>query len=115
MLITDKKQLSEYGSDKRLWQGIPSVEVTKGGRTFVAFYSGGIAEQIGNYVVLIMSEKGGDFGEPIAVCSASTPRASSSPSRTSVVSLSGIGSVLNVASVTTPSVPCEPQVSFTRS
>ena len=68
MLITDKKQLLEYTADKRLWQGIPSVEVTKGGRTFVAFYSGGIAEQIGNYVVLIMSEKGGDFGEPIAVC-----------------------------------------------
>ena len=56
MLITDKKQLLEYTADKRLWQGIPSVEVTKGGRTFVAFYSGGIAEQIGNYVVLIMSE-----------------------------------------------------------
>lgn len=68
MLITDKKQLLDYTADKRLWQGIPSVEVTKGGRTFVAFYSGGIAEQIGNYVVLIKSDNDGDFSEPIAVC-----------------------------------------------
>lgn len=67
MLITDGKKLREYYSDRRLWQGIPGIEVTKNGRIFSAFYSGGCDEEVGNYVVLLKSDDGIDFGEPIAV------------------------------------------------
>ena len=63
MLITEPKALSAYSSTKRLWQGIPGLEVTPGGRQFVAFYSGGSRECIGNYVVLLCAEADGAFGE----------------------------------------------------
>lgn len=52
MLITDRKILQSYGTTKRLWQGIPGIEVTKKGRIFLCFYSGGTREEIGNYVLL---------------------------------------------------------------
>lgn len=67
MLITDKAELKKYYADQRLWQGIPSIEVTKNGRVFSAFYSGGSDEEIGNYVVLLKSDNAIDFSEPIAV------------------------------------------------
>ena len=56
MLITDKELLKKYISSKNLWLGIPSIEVTKKGRTFLTFYSGGTKEEIGNYVLLIKSD-----------------------------------------------------------
>lgn len=68
MLTTDKKILQACGTTKRLWQGIPGIEVTKKGRIFLCFYSGGIKEEVGNYVVLLKSDDGVHFGEPIAVC-----------------------------------------------
>ena len=68
MLITDQKALEKYSREKCLWIGIPSIEVTPGGRTFLTFYSGGRKEEIGNYVLLVKSENGSDFGEPVAVC-----------------------------------------------
>ena len=68
MLITDKNTLKNYTSEKCIWAGIPSIEVTKGGRTFLTFYSGGTKEEIGNYVMLIMSDNGRDFSLPVAVC-----------------------------------------------
>lgn len=68
MLITDKNILKNYTSQKCLWVGIPSIEVTKGGRTFLTFYSGGTKEEIGNYVMLIMSDDEKNFSEPVAVC-----------------------------------------------
>ena len=46
MLITDPNLLKEYNTTKRLWQGIPSIEVTPKGRVFLTFYSGGIKEAI---------------------------------------------------------------------
>lgn len=67
MLITDKEILKKYGTSKRLWQGIPSIEVTKNGRIFITFYSGGTKEEIGNYVLLVQSDDGIHFSEPIAV------------------------------------------------
>lgn len=67
MFITDKSQLVQYSSPYRLWQGIPSIEVTKKGRIFSTFYSGGTKEEVNNYVVLLSSDDGVDFGEPIAV------------------------------------------------
>ncbi len=61
MLITDKKLLQEFSNKNRLWQGVPGIEVTKNGRMFITFYSGGIAEQIGNYVLLYSSDNEMDF------------------------------------------------------
>ncbi|MBR5152855.1 MAG: exo-alpha-sialidase [Clostridia bacterium] len=66
MLITDKEQLKQYDADHRIWQGIPGIEVTPKGRIFSAFYSGDVTEAIGNYVVLLKSDDGVNFGEPIA-------------------------------------------------
>lgn len=66
MLITDKKELRRYYADHRVWQGIPGIVCTKKGREFVSFYSGNVIETYGNFAVLIMRDKGGDFGEPIA-------------------------------------------------
>ena len=68
MLITDKTTLKEYHLSNSLWMGIPSIEVTKKGRTFLTFYSGGITEDIGNYVLLVYSEDGKNFSDPVAVC-----------------------------------------------
>ena len=66
MLITDKKDLEKFASAHRPWQGIPGIERTRGGRTFLTFYSGGISEQSGNFAVVIKSDTDTDFGEPIA-------------------------------------------------
>ena len=68
MLITDKEQLKEFSTEKRLWQGIPSIDVTSSGRIFVSFYSGEKGETIGNYCMLTYSDDNGKtFSEPIAV------------------------------------------------
>ena len=69
MLITenDRKRLNDYSSDKRIWQGIPGIEVTENGRIFATFYSGGTKEEKGNFCVLVHSEDGIHFSEPIAV------------------------------------------------
>ena len=66
MLITENSALRQYGSTQRLWQGIPGIEVTPGGRRFITFYSGGKTEEIGNCCLLLCAEKDGDFGEPVA-------------------------------------------------
>jgi len=67
MLITDRAALARFASPNRIWQGIPSIEVTKRGRIFLTFYSGGTQEQIGNYSMLIVSDDGGEtFSEPVA-------------------------------------------------
>ena len=67
MLITNKADLRQYYADHRIWQGIPGIEVTKKGRIFITFYSGGTREQINNYALLIKSDDGVHFDEPIAV------------------------------------------------
>lgn len=67
MFYTDSDKLKKYTAENRLWQGIPGIEVTKKGRIFLTFFSGGIKEEIGNYVVLIKSDDGKSFSEPIAV------------------------------------------------
>ncbi|MBQ8525740.1 MAG: exo-alpha-sialidase [Clostridia bacterium] len=66
MVITNTKELQKFNSSKRIWQGIPGIEVTPKGRIFSTFYSGGIKEGMGNFVVLLKSDNGVDFGEPIA-------------------------------------------------
>ncbi|MBO7171158.1 MAG: exo-alpha-sialidase [Clostridia bacterium] len=67
MLITDKKELRRFYADRRVWQGIPGIACTPGGREFVSFYSGNTKETYGNFAILMMREKDGSFGEPIAV------------------------------------------------
>ena len=66
MFTTDPKILQTMTTPNRLWQGIPGIEVTPGGRIFSTFYSGGITEMIGNYVLVLCSEGGAPFSEPIA-------------------------------------------------
>lgn len=66
LIITDKEILKQYAPENRLWQGIPSIEVTKGGRIFVTFYSGSVGERIGNYCLVLVSDDGGKtFSEPV--------------------------------------------------
>jgi len=67
MLITDREELRKYETDRRLWQGIPSIEVTAGGRVYLTFYSGNTMEGQGNYCMLIVSNDGIRYTEPIAV------------------------------------------------
>ncbi|MBQ4089404.1 MAG: exo-alpha-sialidase [Clostridia bacterium] len=68
MLVTDKAALMRYRSEYRMWQGIPAIERTAGGRIFAAFYSGGETECMGNFAAVVMSSDGGEtFSEPIAV------------------------------------------------
>lgn len=67
MFITDREELKNYTTENRIWQGIPAIEVTKCGRIFSSFYSGGIKEELGNYAMLVMSDDGVNFTEPIAV------------------------------------------------
>lgn len=66
MLITDKSVMADFSIEKRLWQGIPSIEITKNGRIFLTYYSGGTKEEIGNYVILSKSDDGNRF-EDIAI------------------------------------------------
>ncbi len=67
MLITNAEQLKAYAAPHRIWQGIPGIEVTPNGRVFVCFYSGGVAEGAGNFSLLLRSDDGVEFGEPVAV------------------------------------------------
>ena len=66
MFITDKDSIKKFDEKYRLWQGIPSIEVTKGGRMFLTYYSGGTKEEIGNFCILAKSDDGEHF-EDIAI------------------------------------------------
>ncbi len=59
ILITDKALLKPFCAEKRLWQGIPSVARTRGGRLFVTFYSGGYTEDYGNFCAVLQSDDDG--------------------------------------------------------
>ncbi len=51
----------EADEENRAWQGCPSIAVTRGGRMFAAFFTGGLFEPcILNYNVLIQSDDGGE-------------------------------------------------------
>ena len=68
MLITDTLQMKNFADDRRIWQGIPGIERTKGGRLLICFYSGKGGETFGNYALVMRTDFNGDFGnEPIAV------------------------------------------------
>ena len=65
MLIRDPIALERYSASCRVWQGIPGIARTRGGRTFICFYSGDVKEMYGNYAVVLKSDDGKNFGEPI--------------------------------------------------
>lgn len=50
--ILHRPNEKKYESEGRLWQGIASMERTKGGRTYIIFYSGMHTEEAGNFIVL---------------------------------------------------------------
>lgn len=66
MFTVNPDDLAKLTAENRIWQGIPSIAVTKGGKQFVTFYSGGTHECIGNYVVVLEGSDTKEFGEPIA-------------------------------------------------
>lgn len=49
----------EFGDDRRMFQGIPSVVVTPCGRIWATWYGGGVGEGPENYVMLTSSRDGG--------------------------------------------------------
>ncbi|MDR2706109.1 MAG: glycoside hydrolase, partial [Planctomycetaceae bacterium] len=56
----------EYGNDKRLFQGIPSMTIAPNGRLWATWYSGGTTEGEENYVLLATSgDSGKTWTEPI--------------------------------------------------
>jgi len=58
----------EYRSSTRLWQGIPGIERTSGGRLWATWYSGGHTEGPDNYVLLLSSKDDGEsWSEPVLV------------------------------------------------
>ena len=54
-----RPERAEWKAAGRLWQGIPGIERTKGGRLFALWYSGGATEEPGNVVILEMSDDDG--------------------------------------------------------
>ncbi len=66
MLITEREKLEHFYASHRMWQGVPGIERTRGGRTFITLYSGGVSEQAGNFAIVLKSDNDRDFGEPIA-------------------------------------------------
>lgn len=67
MLITEQQALKPFDAPHRVWQGIPGIVRTKGGRTFVSAYSGNVKETYGNFVFLIADNGNADWQDPIAV------------------------------------------------
>ena len=65
MFITDKALLEKYRTEHRVWQCVPAIAHTKGGKTLVAFYSGMTKETFGNYVVVVEAKGDLNFSEPI--------------------------------------------------
>ena len=45
-LIQEYGALLRYRKEMRIWQGIPGIERTVGGKLFVTWYSGGTTEQL---------------------------------------------------------------------
>lgn len=69
MLITNKEQVKQFHAGNRVWQGIPSIERTKGGRMFCTFYTGSTREALGNYSIVLRSDDDGQTWTD-AICAA---------------------------------------------
>lgn len=57
IFFTDQQLV--YSDSQRKWQAAPSIEVTRGGRILVDFYTGDAPEVPGNFVVVIISDDHG--------------------------------------------------------
>ena len=59
----------KYRDEERMYQGIPSIERTTNGTLLYAFYSGGVTEQAGNFILLYknVSKDGFDFQPIMAI------------------------------------------------
>lgn len=68
-LLTGKRINTKYLERYRTWQGIPAIEITKGGRMWAAWYGGPVQEgKPGNFIVLSTSADGGKtWSPPVAV------------------------------------------------
>jgi len=70
----------EYQSVNRHWQGIPGIECAANGRLWAAWYSGGVEEGPGNYVVLVTSaDAGATWSGPVLVIDPGAPRRAFDP------------------------------------
>ena len=58
--ILNAPSAARYQDDHRLWQGIPSVEITDGGRLYANWYTGMDTETSGNFVVVAISDDSGE-------------------------------------------------------
>ena len=64
----------KYLDSERTYQGVPTVERTPGGLLYYAFYSGGVGEGAGNFILLYRSrERGGTDCEPLLAIEPPTP------------------------------------------
>ena len=59
-IVYNRPKQERFQDSYRRWQGIPSIEVTKKGKIFINFYTGQDAEVGGNFLVLCVSEDGGE-------------------------------------------------------
>ena len=64
-----KPESSKYFESIRIFQGCPTIAVTKGGRIYLGWYAGGLREpHMNNYNLLIYSDdKGATWSEPLLV------------------------------------------------
>ncbi len=68
MGIIKTTNLNDYKIEKRIWQGIPSIDITPDGTLFATWYSGGSGEGTSNYIVAYKSnDNGKTFSGPLAV------------------------------------------------
>ena len=72
MYPTDRR----YAESIRLYQGCPTVAVTRGGRLFAGWYSGGTTEpHMDNYNLMVQSDDGGkSWSKPVLVIPSDKPR-----------------------------------------
>lgn len=65
---------ARYGDDQRLFQGIPGVAISLGGRLWATWYSGGAGEGPENFVLLATSGDGGEtWSKPVFVIDPESP------------------------------------------
>jgi predicted neuraminidase len=65
---------ARYGDDQRLFQGIPGMAISQGGRLWATWYSGGAGEGPENYVLLATSGDGGlTWSKPVFVMDPESP------------------------------------------
>jgi len=64
----------KYADEERMYQGIPTIERSKNGSFFYAFYSGAAGEEKGNFILLFKSDADGSFDfRPVMAIEPPTP------------------------------------------